>query len=68
MEEKNMEMRHGAIYTCKTLRMLGYLKQKGFMPFVTEPDANNGRYLIIGTNSRFEDYGSDRTGCFWIGS
>ena len=24
-------------------------------------------YLIIGTNSRFEDYGSDRTGCFWIG-
>jgi hypothetical protein len=25
-------------------------------------------YLIIGTNSRFEDYGSDRTGCFWIGN
>ena len=24
-------------------------------------------YLIIGTNSRFEDYGNDRTGCFWIG-
>lgn len=24
-------------------------------------------YLIIGTNSRIEDYGSDRTGCFWIG-
>lgn len=24
-------------------------------------------YLIIGTNSRFEDYGS-RTGCFWIRS
>lgn len=24
-------------------------------------------YLIIGTNSRFEDYGSERTGCFWIG-
>ena len=24
-------------------------------------------YLIIGTNSRFEDYGSGRTGCFWIG-
>ena len=23
-------------------------------------------YLIIGSNSRFEDYGS-RTGCFWIG-
>lgn len=28
-------------------------------------------YLIIGTNSRFEDYikdGEDRTGCFWIGN
>lgn len=24
-------------------------------------------YLIIGTNSRFEDYNSNRTGCFWIG-
>ena len=24
-------------------------------------------YLIIGNNSRFEDYGSDRTGCFFIG-
>lgn len=24
-------------------------------------------YLIVGTNSRFENYGSDRTGCFWIG-
>jgi hypothetical protein len=24
-------------------------------------------YLIVGTNSRFENYGDDRTGCFWIG-
>lgn len=24
-------------------------------------------YLIIGNNSRFEDYGNNRTGCFWIG-
>ena len=24
-------------------------------------------YLIIGSNSRFEDYKSGRTGCFWIG-
>ena len=24
-------------------------------------------YLIIGTNSRFEDFGTNRTGCFWIG-
>ena len=25
-------------------------------------------YLIIGNNSRFEDYGENRTGCFWIGN
>jgi hypothetical protein len=24
-------------------------------------------YLIIGGRSRFENYGVDRTGCFWIG-
>jgi uncharacterized protein YehS (DUF1456 family) len=24
-------------------------------------------YLIIGTNSRIENYGSNRSGCFWIG-
>lgn len=24
-------------------------------------------YLIIGEHSRFENYGTDRTGCFWIG-
>jgi hypothetical protein len=24
-------------------------------------------YLDIGTNSRFQDYGTDRTGCFWVG-
>lgn len=24
-------------------------------------------YLIIGTNSRFEDYAGNRTGCFWVG-
>jgi uncharacterized coiled-coil protein SlyX len=25
-------------------------------------------YLIIGENSRFEDYKENRTGCFWIGN
>lgn len=24
-------------------------------------------YLIVGGNSRFEDFGDNRTGCFWIG-
>ena len=33
---------------------------------VTAEDLHATTYLIIGTNSRFEDFGS-RTGCFWIG-
>ena len=35
---------------------------------VTQINATIKQYLIVGRNSRFEDYGSDRTGCFWIGS
>ena len=34
---------------------------------VKAEDLHATTYLIIGNNSRFEDYGSDRTGCFWIG-
>ena len=34
---------------------------------VTAIDLHAKTYLIIGTNSRFENYGSNRTGCFWIG-
>lgn len=30
-------------------------------------DLHATTYLIIGKNSRFEDYGGNRTGCFWIG-
>lgn len=30
-------------------------------------DLHATTYLIVGKNSRFEDYGSNRTGCFWIG-
>ena len=34
---------------------------------VTAHDLHAKTYLIIGTNSRLEDYGNGRTGCFWIG-
>lgn len=30
-------------------------------------DLHARTYLIVGGRSRFENYGSDRTGCFWIG-
>jgi hypothetical protein len=34
---------------------------------VQAEDLHATTYLIIGTNSRFEDYESNRTGCFWVG-
>lgn len=34
---------------------------------VMAEDLHATTYLIIGNNSRFEDYGYNRTGCFWIG-
>lgn len=34
---------------------------------VKAEDLHATTYLIIGLNSRFEDYGDSRTGCFWIG-
>lgn len=34
---------------------------------VKAEDLHATTYLIVGGNSRFEDYGSGRTGCFWIG-
>ena len=34
---------------------------------VKAEDLHATTYLIIGTNSRFEDYSTGRTGCFWIG-
>jgi hypothetical protein len=34
---------------------------------VKAEDLHATTYLIVGTNSRFEDYLENRTGCFWIG-
>jgi hypothetical protein len=34
---------------------------------VKAKDLHATTFLIIGNNSRLEDYGSSRTGCFWIG-
>lgn len=33
-------------YTCKRLRMLEYLKSKGFIPCLTVPDVNNPKYNV----------------------
>lgn len=34
---------------------------------VAAEDLHATTYLIVGANSRFEDYDYNRTGCFWIG-
>ena len=34
---------------------------------VKAEDLHATTYLIVGTHSRFEDYGTGRTGCFWLG-
>ena len=34
---------------------------------VKAEDLHATTYLIIGKNSRFEDYNGNRTGCYWIG-
>lgn len=35
---------------------------------VKAKDLSATTYLIVGGRSRFENYGSNRTGCFWIGN
>lgn len=34
---------------------------------VTAHNLHSVTYLIVGANSRFEDFAGNRTGCFWIG-
>lgn len=36
----------GMYYYCKRLRMLEYLKKRGFLPATTIPDMNNPKYNI----------------------
>ena len=33
-------------YTCKRMRLLTFLMDKGFMPFVTLPDKDNPSYRV----------------------
>ena len=40
-----MENRHEReYYTCKRLRMLSWLKNRGFMPYEVIPDVNNPKF------------------------
>lgn len=47
----NQMMKHGATYTCKRMRMLSYLKEHGFLPYVTVPDIKNPKYSVWLFNS-----------------
>lgn len=41
------ECKHKAeYYTCKRLRMLEYLRNLGFMPYLTLPDCDNPKFNV----------------------
>ncbi len=44
MEKK---ITHNPIYFCKRLRMLEWLRNRGYMPFKVMPDANNPKYNVF---------------------
>lgn len=49
MENATMERqcKHRAeFYTCKRLRLLQFLKEKGFIPVMTLPDVSNPRFNV----------------------
>ena len=39
-----MDIKHGKVFCCKRLRLLEYLRKKGFMPFATVPEVSNPKY------------------------
>ncbi len=36
----------GEYYTCKRLRLLQFLKERGFLPYMTLPDVDNPKFNI----------------------
>nr|DAL06815.1 MAG TPA: hypothetical protein [Caudoviricetes sp.] len=40
------KMKHGAVYTCRRLRLLSYLKEHGRLPFETIPDVRNPLFNV----------------------
>ena len=42
----NKTMRHGAVYTCRRMRLLSYLKEHGRLPFETIPDVRNPLFNV----------------------
>ena len=51
-ENMKNELKYGEYYTCKRLRLLSFLKQRGFTEWTTIPDFSNPKYnLWITKNS-----------------
>lgn len=40
----NKNCKHGKVFTCRRLRMLNYLRDRGFIPFKSVPEINNPKY------------------------
>ena len=56
--EKTKKPRHGNTYCCRRLRMLEWLRSRGWMPYAVVPDCQNPKYsvwLFDNTQEGFED-------------
>lgn len=53
----NAACKHGEYFTCKRLRMLEHLRNEGYLPIKTIPDANNPKFnnWIFENSPRFEE-------------
>lgn len=40
------QYKHGDIYTCRRLKMVRFLRERGFLPFRTLPDKDNPAYNV----------------------
>ena len=54
---------HTGMYVRRSGEILLQANNQG----VEARDVTVGNYLIVGDNARFEDYGGDRTACFYLG-
>lgn len=62
-EEMENQIDHTGVYVKRNDEVVLQANNNG----VEAENVTVRTYLTVGLNSRFEDYGSDRTGCFYVG-
>ena len=66
-DDSNADIKTNISNNGMTVYANGEIKLKANDRGVNATDLHANTYLIVGDNSRFENYGNNRTGCFWIG-